>query len=181
MDFSTSSRSSSSDNGRATLLSTPRRRRCALTRLLRAHFFPGWMDPLGELMVRERSLILHTRNARERGRESKAEQGSSRAAQAPPCLIAKTNLAVAQSVVRRDSRVFFPFPLLPSTALRASTLPHFWRRTKMRRAERRVSRPSYSRKCNSNRVSHLREEFSSPQGGYLMNKDTELAISKVNR
>ena len=56
----------------------------------------GWMDPLGELMVRERSLILHTRNAR----ESKAEQGSSRAAQAPPCLIAKTNLAVAQSPSR---------------------------------------------------------------------------------
>ena len=84
----------------------------------------GWMDPLGELMVRERSLILHTRNTR----ESKAEQGSSRAAQAPPCLIAKTNLAVvAQSVVRRDSLVFFPFPLLlhsTARALRASTLPH---------------------------------------------------------
>ena len=36
----------------------------------------GWMDPLGELMVRERSLILHTRNAREeeRAKQSKAAE-----------------------------------------------------------------------------------------------------------
>ena len=82
VDFSTSNRrSSSSDNGRATLRSTPRRRRrCASTRLLGAHFFPGWLDPLGELMVRERSLILHTRNAggverdSERAKQSKAAE-----------------------------------------------------------------------------------------------------------